>query len=101
MINAPFPTEFFGPSDPHGRGPDKNPYIMGLKRSLSRWDDTVFPWAQFDSNYNKKLEGAVKVFKNAHGINSPKYEWGSVAHKALENALRNRGTTKPDRKSVV
>jgi hypothetical protein len=95
VIKAPFPAEFFGPSDPHKRGPDKNPYIMGLKRSLSRWDDSVLPWAQFDEHYNAKLEGAIKVFKSAHGISSPKYEWGSVVHKALENALRDRGRTTP------
>jgi hypothetical protein len=100
MIKAPFPTEFFGPSDPQQRGPDKNPYLMGLKRSISRWDDAVLPWAQFDSVYNQKLEGALKVFKNAHGILTPKYEWGATAHLALENALLNRGDTKPHQAAI-
>lgn len=82
----------YGPSDP--RGPDKSPYIRGVKRGISRWDDDVLPWAQFDDFYNRKLEAAAATFQQAHGI-EPTGQWGLKSHEALERAYRDRGATTP------
>lgn len=88
MIDAPFAGPFYSPADP--RGPDISPYLRGVKRSLSRWDDTLLPWAQFDDRYNRRLEFAVKAFQHDHGLTATG-QWGKPSHDVLEKALRNRG----------
>jgi len=95
MPEAMYAGPFYGPSDK--RGPDKSPYLVGVKRGLSRWDDNVLTWPEggaFDEHYNRKLENAAKVFQHAHQI-EPTGQWGINSHNALEKAFRNRGRTRP------
>lgn len=92
MPDAPYAGPFYPGSDP--RGPDRSPYLRGVKRGLSRWDDKVLPWAVFDDHFNRRLEHAARVFQAAHGIDATG-NWGRGSHDALEFALRNRGHTTP------
>lgn len=93
-VNAPYAGPFYGPNDPQGRGPDKSPAIRGIKRAISRWDDTVLPWAQFDDHFNKKLEDALKKYQKAHAIDATG-QYGQGTHDSLEHAYRNRAKTHP------
>lgn len=95
-VAALYSGPYYGPSDPEGRGPDSGPYIVALKRGLSRWSGgEELAWQEFNPTYNKALEAAVLAFKKHKSINTEKWVWGQAAHEALETALRQKGTYDP------
>lgn len=82
---------FFGPNDTKDRGPDKSPYLRGIKRGLSRAG--FLTWSTFDDHYNHNLELGIARFKNAKRLaNHDGSVWGRQAHDALTLAKHPDGT---------
>ncbi len=85
----PFYRALYGPSAPSG--PMKGKDVIAVKRAISRWNPTVFPWNNFDGHYNENLEKAMKKFQKKVSI-SPTGQYGRPTHQKLL-ATRNSKNT--------
>lgn len=82
QLQAPYTGPYYGPS--HDKGPMKGPTAIALKRALSRLG--FLPWREFDDQYNKKLEEAMRKFQGATGI-KPTGQYGRGSWTVLRDQI--------------
>lgn len=76
----------YGPS--HPKGPTVGPDVVSVKRATSRGFPEIFPWADFDQEYNGRLEKAWRKIQFAHHIDPDSGQYGKLSHELLRKTHR-------------
>lgn len=77
----------YGPS--HPKGPTAGPDVISVKRATARAFPDVFPWADFDLVYNKRLEDAWRQIQGDQHISPRSGQYGKLSHELLRAQRRD------------
>lgn len=59
---------WYGPSNHQGKKATHGKPIIAIKRTVSRARPDLFPWAEFNADYNRRLERALAQIQREHEI---------------------------------